>query len=88
MCNANQLAPSVLMQFTGSENWYRHGLVSNALFTDGEKHVAYAGGASETRTQAQAGGALIIRHPFPCRPALAPAMRPNTDPDIRPAPPR
>jgi prepilin-type processing-associated H-X9-DG protein len=33
------------MQFTGSENWYRHGLNRNVLFTDGAKHVADAGGA-------------------------------------------
>ena len=34
-----------LAQFTGSENWYRHGLVRNVLFTDGAKHVADSGGA-------------------------------------------
>jgi hypothetical protein len=34
-----------LGQFTGSENWYRHGLVRDVLFTDGVKHVADAGGA-------------------------------------------
>jgi len=34
-----------LRQFTGSENWYRHGLVRDVLFTDGVKHVADAGGA-------------------------------------------
>jgi hypothetical protein len=34
-----------LVQFTGSENWYRHGLVRDVLFTDGVKHVADAGGA-------------------------------------------
>jgi len=34
-----------LAQFTGSENWYRHGLVRDVLFTDGVKHVADAGGA-------------------------------------------
>ena len=34
-----------LVQFTGSENWYRHGLVQDVLFTDGVKHVADAGGA-------------------------------------------
>jgi hypothetical protein len=34
-----------LARFTGSENWYRHGLVRDVLFTDGVKHVADAGGA-------------------------------------------
>ena len=24
-----------LIQFTGSENWYRHGINRNVLFTDG-----------------------------------------------------
>jgi hypothetical protein len=34
-----------LSQFTGSENWYRHGINRNVLFTDGAKYVADAGGA-------------------------------------------
>lgn len=34
-----------LRQFTGSENWYRHGINRNVLFTDGAKHVADEGGA-------------------------------------------
>lgn len=34
-----------LVQFTGSENWYRHGLNRAVLFTDGAKHVADTGGA-------------------------------------------
>jgi hypothetical protein len=45
MSNADQLAPAVFEQFTGSENWYRHGLNRAVLFTDGAKHVADAGGA-------------------------------------------
>jgi hypothetical protein len=32
-------------QFTGSEHWYRHGLVRGILFTDGAKYVADADGA-------------------------------------------
>ena len=39
------LTESDLKQFTGSELWYRHGLVRNVLYTDGAKHVAEAGGA-------------------------------------------
>jgi hypothetical protein len=45
MKSPDQLQPSVLQQFTGSENWYRHPLNRAVLFTDGAKHVADAGGA-------------------------------------------
>ena len=31
---------SDLRQFTGTENWYRHGFVRNVLYTDGAKYVA------------------------------------------------
>ncbi len=34
-----------LHQFTGSENWYRHGLNRKVLFTDGVKYVADQAGA-------------------------------------------
>jgi len=34
-----------LDQFHGTENWYRHGLMRNFLYTDGLKYVAEAGGA-------------------------------------------
>lgn len=34
-----------LRQFTGSENWYRHGLNRAVLFTDGAKYVADSAGA-------------------------------------------
>ena len=40
-----KLDPAVLAQFTGSEHWYRHGLVRDILFTDGAKYVADQGGA-------------------------------------------
>lgn len=43
--STKKLDPSVLAQFTGSEHWYRHGLVRDILFTDGAKYVADAGGA-------------------------------------------
>ena len=36
---------SDLAQFTGSENWYRHGINRNVLYTDGARHVAEDGGA-------------------------------------------
>ena len=45
MTTTKTLTADDLRQFTGSENWYRHGLVPNVLFTDGAKYVADAGGA-------------------------------------------
>ena len=41
----DQLRPEALRHFTGSENWYRHGLNRKVVFTDGAKHVADCGGA-------------------------------------------
>jgi hypothetical protein len=40
-----KLSEADLRQFTGSENWYRHGIVRSILFTDGAKYVADQGGA-------------------------------------------
>jgi hypothetical protein len=34
-----------LRQFTGTEQWYRHGLARDILFTDGAKYVADLAGA-------------------------------------------
>jgi hypothetical protein len=45
MTTTKTLTKEALAQFTGSENWYRHGLVRDVLFTDGVKHVVDAGGA-------------------------------------------
>ena len=39
------MIPPSSRQFTGSEHWYRHGLVRDILFTDGAKYVADQGGA-------------------------------------------
>jgi len=39
------LDKSDLSQFTGSENWYRHGINRKVTFTDGAKYVADTGGA-------------------------------------------
>jgi len=39
------LSKSDLVQFTGSENWYRHGINRNVLYTDGAQHVAEHGEA-------------------------------------------
>ena len=39
------LTAADLAQFTGSENWYRHGLNRDILYTDGAQYVAEAGGA-------------------------------------------
>ena len=43
--NKDSFSPAALAQFTGSERWYRHGLVRSVLFTDGAKYVADQGGA-------------------------------------------
>jgi hypothetical protein len=45
MTKTSKLTQSDLSQFTGSENWYRHGINRNVLFTDGAKYVADEGGA-------------------------------------------
>jgi len=34
-----------LAQFTGSEQWYRHGLARKVLYTDGVQYVGETGGA-------------------------------------------
>jgi hypothetical protein len=39
-----KLSKDELSRFTGSENWYRHGIARNVLFTDGAKYVADQGG--------------------------------------------
>ena len=41
----NTLTESDLRQFTGTENWYRHGLVRSVTYTDGAQHLAEHGGA-------------------------------------------
>lgn len=43
--NSKTLTPDDLRQFTGTEQWYRHGLNRNVLFTDGAKYVADQAGA-------------------------------------------
>ena len=40
-----KLTPADLSQFTGTENYYRHALNRDILFTDGAKYVADEGGA-------------------------------------------
>jgi hypothetical protein len=40
-----KLTQSDLDQFTGSENWYRHGINREILFTDGAKFLADQAGA-------------------------------------------
>jgi hypothetical protein len=37
--------PTALRGFTGSTEWYRHGLVRTITYTEGAKYVADAGGA-------------------------------------------
>jgi len=45
MTNAATLSESQLRQFTGSENWYRHGINPSVLYTDGAQYLAEQGGA-------------------------------------------
>jgi hypothetical protein len=39
------LDPIMLAQFTGSQNFYRHGLVREVLYTEGAQYVADTAGA-------------------------------------------
>lgn len=41
----NTLTLQDLQQFTGTENYYRHGLVSSITYTDGARYLAEHGGA-------------------------------------------
>jgi len=45
MITTKTLTKDELRQFTGSEQWYRHGINRSVLFTDGAKYVADTGGA-------------------------------------------
>jgi len=45
MTKRAKLGTQDLNQFTGSENWYRHALNRNVLYSDGAKYVADEGGA-------------------------------------------
>ena len=45
MSNNDKLTEAELNQFTGSEHWYRHGLLRSILFTDGAKYLADKAGA-------------------------------------------
>lgn len=45
MTNAATLTESQLRQFTGSENWYRHGINRSVLYTEGSQFLAEQGGA-------------------------------------------
>jgi hypothetical protein len=45
MRNEKSLDPDVMNQFTGSEHWYRFGIVPDITCTDGAKYVADTAGA-------------------------------------------
>jgi hypothetical protein len=45
MTEEKSLDSGIMSQFTGSECWYRHGLVPGITFTDGAKYVADQAGA-------------------------------------------
>jgi hypothetical protein len=40
-----ELDPSIMAGFIGTEQWYRHGLSRNILYTEGAKYVADTAGA-------------------------------------------
>ena len=45
MTDTKTLSKDDLIQFTGSEQWYRHAMVRDILYTDGVKYVAETAGA-------------------------------------------
>ena len=45
MTDTKTLTRADLIQFTGSEHWYRHAMVRDVLYTDGVKYVAETGRA-------------------------------------------
>jgi hypothetical protein len=45
MTTTKTFSRAEMRQFTGTENWYRHPLVRDVLFTDGAKYVADSAGA-------------------------------------------
>jgi hypothetical protein len=45
MTHTKTITKADLMQFTGSEHWYRHGLVRKVLYTEGVQYVAETAGA-------------------------------------------
>ena len=45
MPDTKKLTAAELRQFTGTEQWYRHGIVRDVLYTDGAKYVAEQAGA-------------------------------------------
>jgi hypothetical protein len=45
MTKTVRLNKADLAQFTGTEQWYRHGINRSVLFTDGAKYVADTAGA-------------------------------------------
>ncbi len=45
MTKTHRLTSEDLAQFTGTDQWHRHGLNRRVLFTDGAKYLADQGGA-------------------------------------------
>ena len=45
MKSKKSLDPNIISQFTGSEHWYRFGIVPDITCTDGAKYVADTAGA-------------------------------------------
>lgn len=62
-----QLTQEHLDQFHGTENWYRHGLNSRVLFTEGAKYLADVGQAYwllDTIALAQLSAKRVADEPF------------------------
>jgi|SRR5581483_4311099 len=65
--SVKNLAAEDLAQFTGTDNWYQHGLVRSITYTDGAKYVAETGGAYwllDEIALAQRFSAAVKREPF------------------------
>ena len=45
MTDTKTLTKADLIQFTGSEHWYRHAMVRDVLYTDGVQYLAETAGA-------------------------------------------
>jgi len=67
MTTTPKLTKAHLSQFTGTEQWYRHALNRNVLFTDGAKYVADEGNAYwllDMIAISQAHDKRVSRQPF------------------------
>jgi hypothetical protein len=85
------LSPVELRQFTGSEHWYRHGLVRTVVFTDGAKYVADHAGAYwllDTIALSQRFEKRVAAAAFQVWTLTVSQARSHGDPDVRPQQPQ